>query len=1215
MFEGKTFQIKKEEPIITNPNIQVPELRNIQTTFTGKTFQITQATPELKSPVGISNVEQIQINLYRNLPEDKREKLSPEIKRRMENLSAYPYGKPSSIPTSHIPATIRMSSQEELEEFNKQPGVTWEDRLQVMEDQTKNLAWKYPDKISHYEYIRKGISFGYGNVPEPPPTTTQQKFSQAAGRIMSMVFLRNVGSTAIKAGVAKTALAEPVAKLGLLSKTLPWKVGYPLSVLQSGLWGSFLGALTKADSIEERVNNAIQTGKWFAAFQTIAYPVQMFLFDSMVKLGEEKYQGISKEARTMLDSKETKVLISKGPDTVWFRHPENPNSVFKVTEKGIFGVPQGQAPAQPIPIFKEQYVESFRYNEAIYKKLLGVLKKGKAPVDPVKDAVDSIIKKPVETIIPTPGTKPIKIPDISNVNLEINHNQEFTRVQTKLNKEGTESLTPSEMEVLSQGPIEVITPDGVQKVSPENSVDNMITELYAGVPLGELAKLPVTVRGAKRAIIDALGSMFLRKYGLTPETKNILTRLEGSQDLRKEDLSHFFINQFPIDKEQAKLLTNHQENPDKYPINPELQPFAEKVEDLINLSKQIQESREMQGEFFPESFIKRAQKEIAQHKELMPKLTKEKAINNHKNKIQELEEYIELLNSLRYVPHAYLASESIQQNILGLLPEGRITSKFRDTLNKLRGRQIATLDDAKEAGLLPEEDIRVLLASHFEYLYRKVAIHDAVEELKKNKTAVLPEADAPEGWEKVAISQLDGYKVNPFLVDYIENFTTKFDTNIIAKGYDALNYLGKSIFFYNPIINPFWNAFQGYAAGSIKPWRPIYSSKLMIQAVRDVVGKTELYRDAVERQLYTTPHEGRFSTPIESTMRVMTDKIEKSYPGWKKVLEGIVGHQIDWRTYTVIPDLYNANWKFVWSMDRIIRTATLRHGLNMGMDIDTAVKYANNFHANYNLFTKKSKKWLNRIFLVPTYKSNMLFNLPSYIAKNTFEIAKAIPKGEKATPEQKAAASAIFRIGLFFAAMLSFAAWRGYHLREGYRLVKKLKEPEITDEGKILTEGVITLPGPFAELPKFVARLKMGVNGMFMYMAKVPQMIWGLNRNARWTGEPYYDKGAAKEVQRRTAIVGLLKDYLAFYGQYDVMTQEEQDAFSNIMGLFGMATYKRGSTEQKIFWDIQRKKNELDKYLQKPNVKWEDKQKAIDEFESFIGKQIQDLEDFIQLYE
>jgi hypothetical protein len=831
-----------------------------------------------------------------------------------------------------------------------------------------------------------------------------------------------------------------------------------------------------------------------------------------------------------------------------------------------------------------------------------------------------------------PEAKPEK--EISDITKGIIQNKEFDEAKNKLMFQGIDELTKDEVMTLNEGKYMLIDGDGVTDATIEHEVERVIREGFVEHNLDEITKIPTTMRTSKKRTWDKIGETIVRHWGLTPEIRNELVKMEGMRDLRKEDLQNLFIKLFPIEKEQAKQLAYHQENPEDYPINEELRPYAERVTKLVETSKKLQESRPgLQKQFFPQSFINKAQKEIKQHKDIIQGLKTESAINRHQKSIEELEEYIDFISRLGYIPHMYLTSESIQQNILKLLPESKITSKFRSSLSKMKGRKIATLEEAKEQGLVPEEDIRILLASHFEYLLRKVQIYDIVESFKNNPTATLPEEDAPEDWDKVSLAQLNGYRVNPFLTQTIEDMSVKGDTNIIAKGYDTANWLGKAMFFYNPIILPFWDVLQGTAAGGIKIKQPIlgatfggliggvpgaligtwispYLSKTGIQAIKDVVGKSEIYRKCVKLQVYSTPREGKQSPPVEESMKFLTSQIEKDYPGWKKKVEKMLGEKVNWKTFTPLT-LYKQAWRFTWGLDRILRTMTYRHAINQGMDEQTAAEYTKTFHADYNIFTRKTKKWANRAFLVPTYKANMLFKLPKYVGGNTGKLFLKTLKGEKVEPEQKESLKALLRILLIGGTALTVAGWKDYYLREGYRLIKRLKKPEVTEEGRVLQEQVITLPGPFAEWPKLVTRIgKQGAMGLFMYLAKLPQIAAGLGRNARWNGDPYYEEGAAPSTQMRDIIINILKDYIAPYGQYDMMTRDEQTSLGNMLGLFGMATYKRGGTEQRILYEIKNREKKLYDYLKKPKVSQEDKTKAIRDYESFIEDKIEELEHY-----
>ena len=689
----------------------------------------------------------------------------------------------------------------------------------------------------------------------------------------------------------------------------------------------------------------------------------------------------------------------------------------------------------------------------------------------------------------------------------------------------------------------------------------------------------------------------------------------GENELRKESLIKFFKESFPITPEEGKLLSHHREQPLKYPISDKLKSYAERIDKLLDVSKKEIESRKLLKEFFPQSFIKKTTKKILEHQEIIPILKRESAIKRHQEAIKKLEEYKKFLKELQYLPHLYLPKQQIERAVLKLLPEGKITSKFRANLSKLKGRKIDTLDKAKKLGFLPEEDIRIILATHFEYVFRKCAIYDTIESLKQNKKVILSEKEAPEDWNKLVISQLDGYRVHPLLARAIEDFAISYNDGIIWRGYDAVNSLGKAIIFYNPIILPFWDIFQAYGAGSIKPWRPIYSAKLIINGLKDVINKGELYQESIKGGAYGTPKVGHYSPPMEETMKIVINQMDKKYPKWKKLIEKITGEKVSLKTATIIPSLYKTNRRLTWFLDRVLRTATLRHALNKGMSMEEAIDYTNNFHANYNIFTKRSKKWLNRIFLVPTYKVNMLINLPHKIMRNTGKLATDIIHGRKTTAQSRQYAFAIFRILGLIAGVLTFAAWRKYRLKEGYRLVKKLEKPYISKEGKIIKERVITLPGPFFEWPKVIRRIKeQKLAASYMYMAKIPQIGWSLARNRNWRGEKFFEEGAAPDVQRRQIIYRLLADYIAPIDRWEMMTDEETDAFDNIISIFGAATYKRGGTENRIIWQMKNKKNKLKTYISKPNISEDKKFKAILAFEIKIKKLQKELEKYIKDY-
>ncbi len=818
----------------------------------------------------------------------------------------------------------------------------------------------------------------------------------------------------------------------------------------------------------------------------------------------------------------------------------------------------------------------------------------------------------------------------------LNQNEEYNRIFNKAQEIDPDSLTSYDLEVLRTGDFEEIKFDGIQQINEESEIRNRMFKDFLNFDVEGFIEMPVqSYKKSVNKIKDNIIGSIVKYTGLSDEMRGQFVKLEGKKDLSKEDLVNFFVEVFEgTNKEERELLTRHQENPEQYPISEELQPLADMVNELVEISREMQESRDLQNNFFPESFIQRNKKEIQRIKEVIPTLERQDAINRRLEKIDNLEEENELLENLRYAPRAYLNNQNIEQRVAKLIPEGRLSSQLKSKLTKLQGRKIPTIDAAEELGLEPELDIAKLMASHFEYLTRKIAIYDMMEAFKENPDAVLPEDAAPEDWDRVAIGQLDGYKVHPAVTRTMEDMIHYPETNIIGKGYDAINNLGKTLFFHNFLIMPTWNMFQGIGGAGLgfvknfitpelgkfgkslinKNEESLYK-ELLPKAFKEVINKGPIYREAVKRGIYRTPISERMPNSIENIIEQQLNQISEEYPGFKKAVEKITGRPVSWKTLFITPELYRVNHRLTWFLDRVQRTASFQHHLNKGATLDEAAEETKDYHANYDLYTKKAKKTLNRIFLTPTFEANMLLRLPTKIAKGVGGLGKNIAKGEEPTYHQKNSFYSMMRIMGLVVAGLSFAAYKGYRYMEGYRLVKKLDEPEITDKGEIVHERVVTLPGPFAKIPKAVERSKHGPEGIYMYLAKVPQIAWGLARNRRWMGEPYYTEGASEEYQRRELIYNVLRDYVAPIDTYELMTDAERNATDNLLSSFGLATYKRGSTEERMMYEIQDKKRTLDKFLKRPDIDEQDKIEAIESYNSSVEKILGDMREFMEYYD
>ncbi|MHA1483117.1 MAG: hypothetical protein ACTSQA_06745, partial [Candidatus Heimdallarchaeaceae archaeon] len=172
------------------------------------------------------------------------------------------------------------------------------------------------------------------------------------------------------------------------------------------------------------------------------------------------------------------------------------------------------------------------------------------------------------------ATKPIKE---VKPELKSTQNTEYNQLVNKTKEQPVDAITKEDLDILARGELKTITPEGAKPINPEKEAMDKIIDLYAGFPISKLADIPITFNGTKMSLINTLGKAIVRYHGLTPDVKKLLIKLETVPDLTKDQLEEFFMSQFPVSTEDAKLLAYHQENPDEYPITPELEPYAERI--------------------------------------------------------------------------------------------------------------------------------------------------------------------------------------------------------------------------------------------------------------------------------------------------------------------------------------------------------------------------------------------------------------------------------------------------------------------------------------------------------------------------------------------------------------------------------------------------------------------------------------------------------------
>lgn len=672
-----------------------------------------------------------------------------------------------------------------------------------------------------------------------------------------------------------------------------------------------------------------------------------------------------------------------------------------------------------------------------------------------------------------------------------------------------------------------------------------------------------------------LGQEFIRYYGLTPEARDSFVKLTESAEIREMDIVDFLKKNVRLNDKDAKYLTYHIENPNKYPVADNLKPQTEAIQSIYETIYQELDKRKLLSERFPQTFIDKANDDIKREYEIISELIDPKAIGNHKNNIVELKKKIEVLEQLRYVPHRY--KPFMESQVVNLFKEGRVSDKIISKVKKLLGRKIATLDDAKELGLMPEEDIRVLTGSYMNYSLKKIAIYDFVESLKNNPEIVMKESKAPTDWKKIPISQLDGYRVHPYLASALRSYAINpgGSNSLLMKAYDSINRLGKTIVFYNPFVMTLNNLGQNYLAGSLANYNVF---KYTWDAIKDFTHRSDFYKDCIKGGLFSAPYNTR--PAIEDQIRLAIQEQGKIDPKIKTLLR-IVNPAT----------FYNEIQKITWNLDRISRLSTAHYFVKKGLSLRDAIERTNLFMVDYSFIPDQLRVGLNRVFLTPTYRTQMArmyYNFIKHPIKNR---------------------DAIGRLVGFHIAVALAAAWAGYKVENHYRYVKKLKKPITTKDDKELSEQVVVGPGPLWEFQKYFGRAAAA--NLNLNLARVPFIVSSIAKNKDWKGDPIYDNALPLEDRARQQIFYLLKTYFAPVEAFDRLGNEEQSALEKVLNALAIPVYKRQSQLHYFIGQVNRVNSDVRDYFRRhKDPTPEESQEVFNEAQKRMDRVMQKISDY-----
>lgn len=567
-----------------------------------------------------------------------------------------------------------------------------------------------------------------------------------------------------------------------------------------------------------------------------------------------------------------------------------------------------------------------------------------------------------------------------------------------------------------------------------------------------------------------------------------------------------------------------------------LRPIALRLDAEIENRKEALIARGKMEVGWPQSYINQLNREREKLTNEIPLLKLKKAIVKRQDRIEEIDELVEVLQHRRFFPGMYQETSETQPQIIKLLPRGRWrSSQLRSKWRK--GKFIPDIDTAIKWGLHPADPRAAML----DYLYW--------DELEKNKWVLfqgikddanlaLRERDAPEWWNTVAIKELKGYKVNPLITEILEEFAASgtIAPMNLPNAYMKLARYGKIASFYNPIImGGIYDPQQGYLAAGIPVLNPIrYTKALMGNLKQD-----EFYKQCAAADLYPKPVDLGPQRNMDDLILSAAKQMDESCSDFTRFVEkatdgkwNFKGGENTKNMIKALSGLYSAEWNMTWTLDATSRRVTVEVLMARGWKFEDAVERARFYHADYGDIPSATRRFLNQAMWTPSYQISM--------AKVYGNLARH-PIKERGP---------LTRLIAFWLLAGTGAAILGYRWQEGYRFVKE------TPEG----EQVITGSGPLFFLHKYLARNP--VQSAY-YQSAIPiHIVWSLARNRDWKGDRIYEETDGREMQLAKGAGYVIRTYFRPLEAMGRMTDQDEDLLNRLLAIPAVSKYTRRPREE-----------------------------------------------------
>lgn len=364
-----------------------------------------------------------------------------------------------------------------------------------------------------------------------------------------------------------------------------------------------------------------------------------------------------------------------------------------------------------------------------------------------------------------------------------------------------------------------------------------------------------------------------------------------------------------------------------------------------------------------ESEIKTLQTEKQLRKKYMRKTTEEKIRKESSEKIMELKEKL-LINTYNFNLAKNTNFTHIPTAMWFADNAFRDPASARQMLKLFAGQKRKTfrIADLVERGVLAASDVNAIdiIASYSRRVGRDLAMLDVVNAAKKDGLASSKKTNLAPGKVPTYIApMLKDVHVNRAVSDWAwETYNASKDNSGIVGFYRGTMATVKMAQFYNPVILPMYDIFQGAMLGSMRtPWK---AAKNIYKGFKSAINKDSHYWEAYENGAFAQNY-----TPPFDHLRAQFEKAKLSRSG--RVIDTIT-HLTPKRLYK---EIYGATHNLAWAMDEAIRLGSYHHLRGKGFTARDASQTVARFHGDYASVPAKTRNALNLLLFTPTFKVAM----------------------------------------------------------------------------------------------------------------------------------------------------------------------------------------------------------------------------------------------------